>query len=89
MISSVLQTSTSNFVDRSIQLRNNICRISKVALPLLLISSLPIANAGVVSYTACIATCPALAAAAPPGLFQYTFESCMIACNWMLSPTCP
>lgn len=86
MISSV---STSEFVHKSIQIGNNICRVSKIALPLLLAYGLPQVTAGIVSYTACIATCPAMAAAAVPGLFQYTFEACMIACNWMLSPTSP
>lgn len=85
MISSVLEKSTSYFM----HIGSNFCKISKVALSLLLVSSLPIANAGLASYTVCIATCGSMAAAAPPGLFQYTFESCMVGCSWMLSPNCP
>jgi hypothetical protein len=85
----IASASTSDFIQKSIQIGNNICRVSKIALPLLLAYSLPQASAGIVSYTACVATCPAMAAAAPLGFFQYTFETCISTCHWMLSPTCP
>lgn len=71
------------------QINRNLAKVSYLALAIIASSMLSIAHGGLVSYTACIATCPAMAAASPPGLFQYTFEACMTACNWMLSPTCP
>lgn len=71
------------------QINRNLTKISYLALPIIASSLLSTAHAGLASYTACISTCPAMAAAATPALFHYTFEACVIACNWMLSPTCP
>lgn len=63
--------------------------IAWIAIPIISSALLSTAQAGLASYTACVATCPAMAMAAPPGLFQYTFQACMASCTWMLSPTCP
>lgn len=71
------------------QINRNMVKISYLAIPLIASAILSTAQAGLCSYTACIATCPAMAMAAPPGLFQYTFQACMASCTWMLSPACP
>lgn len=71
------------------QMISNGAAISKIALPAIAMATVPLASAGLASYTACVATCPAMAAMAPPGLFAFTFESCLASCNWLLSPACP
>jgi hypothetical protein len=87
-ISAPIETIKTHLPSPSQIMRNGVA-ISKIALPAIAIATLPLASAGLASYTACVATCPAMAAMAPPGLFAFTFESCMLSCNWMLSPTCP
>lgn len=81
--------SNSRYMTNFMQIGNNLSKISSIALPLILTSCLPVIDAGIISYNACVATCPVMAAMAPAGLFAYTFESCMISCTWLLSPTCP
>lgn len=71
------------------QVSRNMVKISCLAIPIIFSCVLNTASAGWASYLACVATCPAMALAAPFPLLDYTFEACMNSCNWMLSPTCP
>ena len=87
-VTSAIETVRNIFPTPNQMIKNGV-KISKTALPIIALSTIPIAAAGMVSYTACIATCPAMAAMAPPGLFAFTFESCLASCSYMLSPACP
>lgn len=82
-------SSNSNSFPTISQITRNMIKISYLALPVVASSMLATCSAGLVSYTACLATCPAMAAMAPPPLFAYTFETCMASCSWLLSPTSP
>lgn len=68
---------------------HNLEKISGVAIPLFAMASLPTTNAGLVSYLTCAGSCLSMAAFGVPELFQYTYESCMISCEWLMSPACP
>ena len=71
------------------QVSRNMVKISYLAIPIICSCLLTTASAGWASYLACVATCPAMALAAPFPLLGYTFEACMNSCIWMLYPTCP
>lgn len=71
------------------QVSRNAAKISYLALPIITSCFVNMASAGIVSYTACIASCETMAAAAAPGLAAYTFAACQASCVWLLSPSCP
>jgi len=82
----ITNLSLSTYIPTIEQVTNN---ISGVALPIIAIASIPMAYAGPISYTACVATCNAMAAAAAPGLSYYTFKACIASCWWSGGPGCP
>lgn len=87
MISSV--SSAGNYIPSATNISRNLQKISMVALPLFTMAALPTANAGLASYLACAGSCVSMALFGVPELFQYTYESCMISCEWLMSPACP
>lgn len=91
MISSITNiTDSLPSMPSSTQIFSNLKKISMVAVPLIAMSSIQTASAGMSSYLACAATCTSMAAAAAhTGLSAYTYEACMQSCLWMLSPACP
>lgn len=86
-------SSISSYIPSPQQIRSNmiqnLSKISSIAFPLFAIASLPTAHAGMVSYLACAGSCLSMATFGVPELFQYTYESCMMSCQWLMSPACP
>lgn len=79
----------ANYIPSAANISSNLQKISTVALSLFAMASLPTANAGLASYLACAGSCVSMALFGVPELFQYTYESCIISCEWLISPACP